>query len=230
MPPTHQAALLRQQSKTQLSVIIPTRNEPLIQVLVDQVHRAFSFVDHEIIVVDKSDRLPILKDARVIRQHSTGLGRAIVEGIAMAQGKWVAVMDGDFSHQPRDLASMFAGIGHRDFVLGSRYASGGSNLDIPVRRLASRAFNMIARLILGLKFSDPMSGLVLARTTVFQRVHPNPIGFKINLELIFRATRLGFRGGEVPITFVARSSGRSKAGVRGAVRTLSYILALRLRR
>src|SRR3989304_3972378 len=136
MPPTQQAALLKQQSKTQLSVIIPTRNEPLIQVLVDQVHRAFSSVDHEIIVVDKSDLPPILKDARVIRQHSTGLGRAILEGVAMTQGKWVAVMDGDFSHQPRDLASMFSGIGRRDFVLGSRYASGGRNLDMPGRRVA----------------------------------------------------------------------------------------------
>ncbi len=212
-----------------LSVIIPTRNEPLIQSLVDEVDRTLSFIDHETIVVDKSDDPPSLRSAKVILQRSTGLGRAILEGLEAARGELIAVMDGDFSHRPEDLALMVRRLAAVDFVLGSRYARGGRNLDVPLRRVVSRVYNLLARLLLQVGFSDPMSGLIVARAEVFRRIHPNPIGFKINLELIYRATRLGFRGTEVPVIFRPRSSGKSKAGVREAVRTASYILALRVR-
>jgi len=213
-----------------ISVIIPTRNEPLIWSLVENVHKALSFIDHEIVIVDKSERPPDLEAARVISQRSSGLGRAILEGFEAAKGEWVSVMDGDCSHRPEDLASIVKMSRHYDFVLGSRYAKGGRNLDAPLRRVVSRVFNLLARLILQLDFSDPMSGMIVTRAEVFRKVKPNPIGFKINLELVCRAARLGFRGAEVPIVFLPRSSGKSKAGVREAVRTASYILALRLRK
>ncbi len=212
-----------------LSVVIPTRNEPRIRELVADVHEALSFVRREIIVVDKSRESPNLDLALVITQRSTGLGRAILEGIGHARGDWVAVMDGDFSHRPEDLAAMVRTIRDQDFVLGSRYAPGGRNQDVAMRRIASRAFNFLAKLILGLRFTDPMSGLIVAKLAVFQRVRPSPIGFKINLELIYRATELGFKGSEVPISFQARTAGRSKAGIREGVRTLAYILALKNR-
>ena len=205
-------------------------NEPLISSLVIQVHETLSLMEHEIVIVDKSDYPLVLDLARIIRQQSKGLGRAILEGLEAARGEWISVMDGDFSHRPEDLASMVKRIHDQDFVLGSRYVKGGRNLDLPLRRVVSRVFNLLAKLILQLGFSDPMSGMIVAKAEVFRKVKPNPIGFKINLELIYRATRLGFRGVEVPIVFRPRSSGRSKAGVREAVRTASYILAVRLRK
>ena len=220
---------MKTQEGPQLSIIIPTMNEPLIQSLVEQVHDALSFVEHEIIVIDKSDSPPHITSARVLRQRSIGLGRAILEGLEVSSGDWVCVMDGDFSHRPEDLASMVNSVADRDFVLGSRYAAGGRNMDEPLRRVVSRIFNLLARLILRLNFSDPMSGFIVVRSEVFRNVKPNPIGFKINLELIYRATRLGFRGTEVPIPFRPRSLGKSKAGVKEAIRTASYILALKFR-
>jgi len=187
-------------------------------------------VDHEIVVVDKSDVPPILETARVIPQRSTGLGRAILEGLQVARGEWVAIMDGDFSHRPEDLAEMISRCSEFDFVLGSRYTRGAKNMDVPFRRIASRTFNFLARLILGLRLDDPMSGLLLAKTRIFHDVRPSPIGYKINLEFVHRAQRLGFRGAEVPIIFMARSSGKSKAGVHEAIRTMAYMLALKFRR
>jgi len=213
-----------------ISVIIPTRNEPLIWSLVEDVHQALSFIDHEIIVVDKSEQPPDLETARVISQRSSGLGRAILEGFEAARGEWVSVIDGDRSHRPEDLVSLVKMSRHYDFVLGSRYAEGGRNLDAPLRRVVSRVFNLLARLILQLDFSDPMSGMIVVGAEVFRKIKLNPIGFKINLEVVYRATRLGFRGAEVPIIFRPRSSGKSKAGAREAIRTASYILAIRLRK
>ena len=211
------------------SVVIPTMNEPLIQSLVDRVHFELGFVDHEVVVVDKSDSPLSLSSARVFRQNSRGLGHAILEGVAAARGEIVAVMDGDFSHRPEDLSRIVKRFGPGDFVLGSRYLDRGKNLDIAYRRIVSWIFNRLARLILGLDFSDPMSGLIVARKTVFEKTRPNPIGFKLNLELIYRSRQLGFKGEEAPIIFAPRLSGKSKASIKEAVRTLSYILSLRFR-
>ncbi len=214
---------------TMLSVIIPTINEPLIGTLVERVHAELVFLDHEVVVVDKSNQPLSLTSARVIRQGSTGLGRAILEGVAAARGEIVAVMDADFSHRPEDLPLMVKQFRFHDFVLGSRYAKGGKNLDKPHRRIISRVFNRLAQLALQLDFRDPMSGFIIIRKIVFQKTQPNPIGFKINLEVVYHATRLGFKGAEVPITFRPRSQGKSKAGLHEAIRTAAYILALRFR-
>ena len=211
------------------SVVIPTMNEPLIQSLVDQVHSELAFVDHEVVVVDKSDPALSLSSARVLRQNSRGLGHAILEGVATARGEIVAVIDGDFSHRPEDLSCIVRKLGPQDFILGSRYIERGKNLDIPYRRIVSWLFNRLARVILGLEFSDPMSGLIVARKAVFEKTQPNPIGFKLNLELIYQSKRLGFKGEEAPIIFNPRVSGKSKASIKEAVRTLSYILSLRFR-
>ncbi len=213
-----------------LTVIIPTMNEPLIANLVARVHESLHFVDHEVVVVDKSKDMIELRSAEVVRQRSKGLGMAVLEGLKVASGEWIAVMDGDFSHRPEDLAQIIKGLRNEDFALGSRYASGGKNLDAPIRRVASRLFNLAARLFLSLRLSDPMSGMLVTRAVIFEKVKPNPIGFKVNLEVIYGATLLGFKGKEFPIIFRPRQRGKSKAGVREAVRTISYILALKFRR
>src|SRR5262249_41549354 len=155
---------------------------------------------------------PVLRQAVVVEQQGTGLGRAIVQGLQEARGDWVVVMDADFSHRPEDLANMLRSRDGYDFVLGSRYAKGGENHDSLPRRMVSRAFNRFARLTLGLSFKDPMSGLILSRKEIFDRVQPNPIGFKINLEVIYKGSKLGYSGTEVPIKFVPRAAGHSKAG------------------
>jgi len=84
-----------------VSVIIPTRDEPLIRLLVEDVHKTLSFVKHEIIVVDKSREPPKIPLAIVVPQETTGLGNAILEGLRHATGNWILIMDGDFSPVPR---------------------------------------------------------------------------------------------------------------------------------
>jgi len=50
-----------------ISIIIPTKDEPYIQKLVDRIHKTISNLDHEIIVVDKSKVTPRLKEAKLVR-------------------------------------------------------------------------------------------------------------------------------------------------------------------
>jgi dolichol-phosphate mannosyltransferase len=210
-----------------VSIIIPTKNEPYIQKLVDKIHEEISNLNHEIIVVDKSDVTPKLKGAKVLRQKSDGLGKAFLEGLKLAKGDVIVLMDGDGSHRPEDLPKLIEKTKSYDIVIGSKYVKGGRTKDKLYRILISRIYCLFASLILGLKVKDSMSGFAAVRRKVYEKIRLNPIGFKINTELLYRAKRFGFRATEVPIVFEERKFGRSKTNLKEGLKTLKFIFKLK---
>ncbi len=211
-----------------MSVIIPTKEEPLLQNLIDDVNSTLANRPHEIIIVDKSRIAPTVRNANLIPQLSEGLGQAILEGIQYTQGDLLVTMDGDYSHDPNDLPTLLEASREYDIVLGSRFVPGGRTLDSRSRKSVSRFYRWFARTVLRLPLEDPMSGFCVARRAVYNAVKLKPIGYKVNLELIYKAKRKGFGVTEVPITFYPRRAGHSNAGIMEGVRTFSFILALRL--
>jgi len=214
-----------------ISIIIPTKNEPSIQKLVDEINREIE-QNHEIIIVDKSDVKPNVKGARVYAQKSDGLGNAVLEGMAVSKGDPIAVMDGDGSHDPKDLAKMLEKAKDCEIVMGSKFIEGGKADYSFSRLLVSKVFNSSARFILGLDIRDAMSGFAVIRRGVFERVRLRPKGFKIVLETVYKSKA---KVCEVPITFRERRGGESKvgfntSGIREAWRILSLLINLRLGR
>jgi dolichol-phosphate mannosyltransferase len=193
------------------------------------VDQKYSLLSHEIIVVDKSDVTPKIKRARVVRQKSDGLGKAFLEGLELAKGNVVVLMDGDGSHRPEDLPKLIEKTKSYDIVIGSKYVKGGKTKDKLYRILISRIFCLFASLVLGLKIKDNMSGFAAVRREVYEKVKLNPIGFKINTELLYKAKKFGFKATEVPIIFEERKFGKSKRTLKEGLKTLKYILELRFR-
>lgn len=191
-----------------ISIIIPTKDEPAIQELINEINKSIK-QNHEIIVVDKSKVRPEVKGAEVIIQESNGLGNAFVEGLSHANGDVIALMDGDGSHRPLDLLNMIDMICEYDVVLGSKLVRGGKSCDTLGRKIVTIIFSWITRLILWEDIKDPMTGLMVARRDVFNRIKLNPSGFKIVIEIVYksRAKRI-----EIPISFCERKAGSSKAG------------------
>jgi dolichol-phosphate mannosyltransferase len=72
-----------------------------------------------------------------------------------------------------------------------------------------------------------MSGFAAVRRKVYEKIRLNPIGFKINTELLYRAKRFGFRATEVPIVFEERKFGRSKTNLKEGLKTLKFIFKLK---
>jgi len=211
-----------------VSIIIPTKNEPYIQELVDKIHKTISNLDHEIIVVDKSEITPKIERAKVIRQKSDGLGKAFLEGLEFVKGDIVVLMDGDGSHRPEDLPKLIEKTKSYDIVIGSRYVKGGKTKDKFYRILVSRFFCFLASLVLGLKIRDSMSGFAAVRKEVYRKIKLNPMGFKINTELLYKAKKFGFQATEVPIVFEKRKFGRSKSTLKEGLEILKFIFELKL--
>ena len=215
-------------SSPQLSVVLPTYNEAgNVAALIDGIRSAMGGTSIEIIVIDDGspDGTPAIvrelaaADPRVRlieRAGKQGLSSAVFAGADAANGRYVAVMDADLSHDPEELPDMLAkAIQGYDVVIGSRFVRGSVNQGQPlVRRAMSVLLNTGARLVLQLRPNDVLTGYVLCRrellTTMPTRYSAG--GFKWLIELL--ATQRGIRVHEWPIRFRDREQGSSKANLQ----------------
>jgi dolichol-phosphate mannosyltransferase len=227
-------------------VVLPTYNEaenlPTISTAILQ-----TLPDATLLVVDDgspdgtgglADELAA-RDPRVRVRHRAakqGLGRAYLDGfgVALAGGADIVIqMDADWSHDPAALPAMVAPIGggSADLVIGSRYTKGGRVLDWGLgRRLISRGGSIFARFVLGLSPNDLTGGFKAWRAPTlasisFDGVHAG--GYVFQIEMTYRASRLGARIREVPITFRDRRVGQSKMSRRIIVEALVVVVRLR---
>jgi dolichol-phosphate mannosyltransferase len=180
-----------------------------------------------------------LADPRIRVRHrpeKQGLGRAYLDGfgVALAGGAEIVIqMDADWSHDPAALPSLIAPIatGTADLVIGSRYTKGGGVVDWGLgRRIISRGGSIFARSVLRLGPRDLTGGFKAWRASTlaaipFDGVHAG--GYVFQIEMTFRASRLGARVVETPITFRDRRVGQSKMSRRIVVEALVVVVTLR---
>jgi dolichol-phosphate mannosyltransferase len=154
----------------------------------------------------------------LVRPGKGGLGVAYRAGFehGFERGYEVLVqMDADLSHPPTKLPELLARIDEgADVAIGSRYVPGGSTPHWPVqRRMLSRVGNFYASRMLGLRVNDATAGFRAYRSTLLQRLEADSTratGYGFQVELNYRAHRLGATIVEVPITFNDRVRGVSK--------------------
>jgi dolichol-phosphate mannosyltransferase len=178
-------------------------------------------------------------DPRIRVKHRTlkqGLGRAYLDGFgdALSGGAEIVVqMDADWSHSPASLPSLIApiGAGDADLVIGSRYTSGGAVEDWGIgRRIISRGGSLFAKVVLRLTPSDLTGGFKAWRASTLAAVPFDGVragGYVFQIEMTYRASRLGARVAEVPITFKDRRVGQSKMSRRIVVEALFVVIGLR---
>ena len=157
----------------------------------------------------------------VHRTTREGLGPAYTAGFDQALSLCADIvcgMDADFSHDPQILPDLVAPVaaGRADMVIGSRYVPGGSTPDWALhRRLLSRGGNIYGRRLLGLRVRDATSGYRVYRADALRALEfasCTAVGYLYLTEMTWRATRLGLRVAELPITFRDRQFGQSKMG------------------
>lgn len=163
-----------------------------------------------------NDRILILR-----RNGKLGLGSAYREGFKIAKEKgaqFVIQMDADFSHNPDIIPSLLEKVEMYDLAIGSRYLTGVSVVNWPIRRLLlSYGANVYTRLITGLQISDCTSGFKCFRKEVLDSIDLDRIrsdGYSFQIEMNFICKEMGFRIEEVPIIFIDRHAGTSKMSKR----------------
>ena len=211
-------------------VIIPTYNE--LENIQKIIAKAFSLDgDFHILIVDDgspdgtaeivkslqpkySGRLHIEE-----RSGKLGLGTAYIHGFKWGlqhNYEFLFEMDADFSHNPDDLIKLYEACENDggDVAIGSRYKTGVNVVNWPMGRvLMSYYASVYVRFITGMPFRDSTAGFKCYRAKVLQTINLDNIKFKgyaFQIEMKFRAWKLGFNVVEIPIIFTDRQEGTSK--------------------
>lgn len=225
----------------ELAIVVPTFNEAAnVPLLVDALNKALAGIAWEVIFVDDNSpdgtadvvRSIALHDPRVRcirRVGRRGLSGAAIEGMLSASADVVAVMDGDLQHDERVLPSMLAHVRNgAGLVVASRFADEARATDgLSANRLRNSTYAIaLAKKLLGVTVSDPLSGFFMMRRQAFDAVAPNlsTQGFKILLDILASA-KPALKIEEVPMVFRARQHGESKLDELVVVEYLSLLLA-----
>jgi dolichol-phosphate mannosyltransferase len=224
-------------------VIVPTYNErenlgPLTSEVLKTIPADLLVVDD-----DSPDGTGRLADGlaaaepriRVLhREKKEGLAKAYASGFRWGLENGYDLlfeMDCDFSHQPKYLPDFLDRIRDADVVLGSRYVKGGGVENWPfLRKLISMGGSLYARTILGLEIKDLTGGFKCFRRKVLEAVDFENLitgGYGFQIEMTYRAVKLGFKVVETPIIFPDRTAGKSKMSRRIFLEALLNMWRLR---
>ena len=229
-----------------LLVSFATYNEAgNIAALIADVHKVVPHAD--ILVID--DNSPdgtgriasdlAEKDSRIHVLHrpgKLGLGTATLAAMrfAMAQGyDYLLNMDADFSHPPRYVPGILAGMSKCDVVIGSRYVRGGATENWPLpRRVISQTVNMVVRFLFRMPVKDASGAFRCYRVSTLRAAELGRVrsrGYSFQQEVLFRCYKAGAKLGEYPILFENRRAGVSKVNKAEAIRSISMLLYIGLR-
>lgn len=167
-----------------------------------------------------------------VRRSERGLASAIRRGIAEARGEMIVVMDSDGNHDPALVPLMVRCAEEFDVVVGSRYVLGGGMLTSTFRYWASYSFNVLIRVVLGLRIHDSLSGYLAFRRSLLEPLDPAAIFYGYGdyaIRLLYQVVRRGGRVLEIPTVYRFRKGGESKTRFFAYFWTyLASVLRLRL--
>ncbi len=170
-----------------LSIVIPAYNEE--QRIIKTLNEYYEFFnnkfknDFEIIVIvngstdktieivktfSKKNKNLIYKDIK----EKIGKGGAILEGFKIAQGSLIGFVDADLATSPKSFYDLIDKINDYDGIIASRWMKGSKiNIKQPLlKRIGSRGFNFLIRILFGLNFKDTQCGAKLFKKQVIKDV------------------------------------------------------------
>ncbi len=123
------------------------------------------------------------------------------------------LLDADYSHDPAVIPRLVSELAEADFVIGARYAEGGSCDYHGYRKTVSLGANWAARFLLGIPLHEFTTSFRAFRVDFIRRLDLTRIrshGYSFFLESVYRLHQAGARLREIPIHFRDRRAGTSK--------------------
>ncbi len=160
-----------------------------------------------------------------------GKGYSVRNGMLHAGGEILLFTDADLSSPIEEASKLFAAIeAGADVAIGSRWLR--SELQTQkqplYRQLFGRIFNLLLRVILGLKFKDTQCGFKAftrrSAQTIFPQQQIERWGF--DPELLYLAKKFGFTVAEVPVAWAHREGTRINP-LRDGIRMFGEVLKIR---
>lgn len=216
----------------EISVVIALYNEEdNIQPLTDKIYSALANYDYELILVDDgsvdTSREMLRKYANektkvVFFRRNYGQSSAMHAGINIAEGKYIATMDGDLQNDPADIPGMIekAKEGNWDVVAGRR----ANRQDNAVsRKLPSRIANWMIRNLTEVRLSDYGCSLRVYKSEIAKSLD---LYGELHRFIPILASIQGAKMTEVDVKHHARIHGSSKYGIFRTFKVLTDLILM----
>src|SRR5581483_8681813 len=205
-----------------LSVVFPAFNEEgNIRAVVEDAYRNLRSLTpvFEIIVVNDGsrDRTGEICDGltkeflemRVVHHpKNRGYGAALKSGIELAQYDLIFFSDADGQFDLKELAAFIDETDAYDVVAGYR----ARRQDPPHRLLFAWGWNILVRLVLGVRVRDIDCAFKVFNRRVFDKVRIQSVGAMVNTEIFAQISRFGMTVKEIPVSHFPRRHGESTGG------------------
>ncbi|MDD3532282.1 MAG: glycosyltransferase family 2 protein [Candidatus Shapirobacteria bacterium] len=139
----------------------------------------------------------------VSHQKNRGYGGALKSGFAKAKYEWIFFSDGDRQFDLAEIAKLLPLTSQADLVIGYRQ----KRADTLIRLINAKLFNLLIRLLFGLKVADIDCAFKLLKKEVVDGLELKSDGALISSELLIKAQKAGFRITQVPVSHYPRKIG-----------------------
>jgi glycosyltransferase involved in cell wall biosynthesis len=200
---------MKRAKKSLISVIIPAfRQEKTIKKDIERVKAVLDRLRQPyetIVVVDGMDdntyknakKLSFPNLAVIGYRHNKGKGHALRFGMARAKGDIIAFIDSGMDLNPNSITMLLEHFEwyKADIIVGSKWHP-VSKVTYPLlRRILSKGYGLMVKILFGLRVKDTQLGLKIFRREVLEKVLPRLLvkRFAIDIELLAVADRLGYK-------------------------------------
>lgn len=202
-------------SKVELSFVLPAYNEgDSIEGALDTLDRVVkeTGLRYEIVVVDDGSIdntcLKAINYASknghvkiVSYKRNLGKGYAVKKGFMQAAGDAVVFVDSDLEIDLERISSYVEALQDGDIIIGSKWHP-ESVVEMPlIRRILGHSFNVLVRLMTGVKLKDTQTGLKAIRRKAFEDVFLRLAvkRYAFDVELLAVAKLYGLKVVEMPV-------------------------------
>jgi glycosyltransferase involved in cell wall biosynthesis len=200
-----------------ISAFFPAYNEELnIVALAEKTSRVLSGLceDYEVIIVNDGSKDNTAgvsaelakrdKHVRVINhEKNTGYGGAVKTGLNSAKFEWVFFTDGDGQFDVDEIKELVKLTDKYDFINGYRI----KRADPFHRKLNAFMWGTMVKLLFRFKVKDVDCAFKLMRKEIIDRAQMESEGALASTELLAKATKMGYKIGEVGVHHYPRTAG-----------------------
>lgn len=206
-----------------VSVILCAYNEGnVIEETIDRVDRVLlgNGWNYEIIVVDDGslddtkERAISYRDRnggsylKILSYHkNSGKGNAVKAGFEQAEGDFIVVIDSDLDVDPSHIPRYVEALKSSDVAVASKWHRESHASMMLKRKFLSFGFNILSRLLAGIKLKDTQTGLKAFRRSILERMIPKLVvkRYAFDLELMAACNHCGFRITSLPVSIHVES-------------------------
>ena len=211
----------------EISIVIPFYNEEKnVAFIINDILNFFekNNTSYEIIVVNDGSAdgtTKVLNEFKenkniivVTHKKNLGYGATLRDGFAAAKGDLIFFTDSDRQFDINDIVPFLekinpsAGSGQVDFVAGYRK----NRKDPFIRKLYAFLFGFSSMIFFGVKIRDMDCAFKLFKSYVLKDMELVSSGALINLEILAKAKKRGYKYVELPVNHFKRTEGKQTGG------------------